>query len=202
MFTLLATMATAEAAPTTYALSGTLYVRVFKDTTTLASDLSHDHVVVAKGWTGTATWDPEDAGSCKMDISVPVAQLEVDDSSMRAKVGLEGTLDEGMRADVKENMLDDEQLDGGTYKTITWKASGCEVKVDKVDMTGDMTIHGKSKKLTVSLEMGGDGSSFHAKGSTRLKATDYGFEPFTAMFGALANENEMPLVVSIEGKSK
>ncbi len=187
MLMFLATMATADAAPTTYELSGLLYVQVFKDPDTLASDLSHDHVVRAKGWTGTATWDPEAPGSCKMDISVPVAQLEVDDPGMRSKVGLEGALDD---------------LDGDTYLSITWKGGGCAVKGDKVEMTGEMTIHGTSKKLTVSLDMGGDGSTFHAKGGTKLKATDYGFQPFTAMFGALANQNEMPLVVAIEGKAK
>ena len=188
MLTLLAAISTAEAAPTTYDLSGTLLVTVYKDPDTLASDLSHDHAVRAGNWSGTATWDPEDPGACAMDIKVPVSGLVVDDPAMRKKAGLEGTLDDGMRSDIKENMLSDEQLDGGKYTQITWKASSCEVKGDKVSMTGEMTIHGTTKKLTVPLVVSGDGAAFKAQGKTTLKATDYGFEPFSAMFGQLKNK--------------
>ena len=41
--------------------------------------------------------------------------------------------------------------------------------------------------------------NFSAKGSTKIKATQFGMEPYSAGFGALKNQDAMILVVSIHG---
>lgn len=188
-------------APVTYKLDpskGFVYIQVFKDPTTLASGLSHDHVIRAMGWTGAVTWDPANPATCKVDINVPVAQLLVDAPEMRKKVGYDTVLDDSQREDVTKNMLSDEQLDGKKYPNITFKATKCEGTGDSVKVTGGLTIHGVTKTVTVPMKVT-NGDAFTAKGSLHILATDYGFEPYSALLGQLKNQNDMTLTIDVVG---
>ena len=193
---------TVEAKPVTYTLDATkssLYVQVFKDPTTVAADLSHDHVVAATGWTGTVTWG---AGPCAVDISVPVAGLRNDDDAMRKRVGYDVMLDEGQRADVKANMLGASQLDASRSPTITYKAASCEATDATWKVTGALTIRGVAKRVITTLKVSADGARFSASGKFTAKTTDFGFEPFSAMLGALKNKAEMKFTLDVVGTAK
>ena len=141
--------------PVSYALqtgSSSLYVQVFKDTTTAASGMSHDHVMRASGWTGTATWDPARPENCKIDISVPVDKLVVDPAKLRAAVGYDSTLSDGQRGDVRKNMLSKDQLNSSKYSEISFSATSCKVvSGSKVDVSGKLTIKGTSKPITIQI---------------------------------------------------
>ncbi|MCP4807188.1 MAG: YceI family protein [Proteobacteria bacterium] len=176
-----------------------LYVQVFKDPDTVGADLSHDHVVTASGWTGTARWNVDDPSQCALSISVPVQKLVVDAPKMRAAVGLEGVLEDGQRDDVRKNMLASDQLDAASFKTISFEATSCVLSGKVVSVTGDFTLHGVTKSITVPLTVTADDSAFQARGSFKIKGSDYGVEPFTAMFGALKNKDKMALTVKITG---
>lgn len=190
----------AEAAAGTYNLNGSLYIQVYKDPSTVAAALAHDHIVQAKGWTGTATIDLADLSSCAMDISVPVDTLVVDATPIRENLGYTTFPKDSEREDIKKEMLSEGQLNGAKYKTITWKTTKCEMNGERVNMTGDLTIRGKSKTLTLPMSVKQDEVSFHAKGAVAIKATDFGFDPYSAGFGALKNQNRMLLSVSVHGK--
>lgn len=193
-------LGTADAAPVTYNLKGSLYVQVYKDPDTIAQALAHDHVVQAAGWTGTATWDPEDPAACAMDITVPVDKMIVDEKSVRERLGYDTFPSEGERADIRDAMLDDDVLDGAKYKTITWKLTKCEFGANRVTVTGDMTIHGSTQSLTLPMTVKADAVNFSAKGNTKIKSSQFGMPPFSAGFGALKNQDTMTLVVDIHGK--
>jgi hypothetical protein len=45
-----------------------------------------------------------------------------------------------------------------------------------------------------------DEASFSATGGFKAKHTDFGMDPFTAMLGALKNENEMKFTASLKGE--
>lgn len=191
---------TAEAEPVTYALKGTLYVQVYKDPTTIAQALAHDHVVKAVGWSGTATWDPEDASACAMDITVPVAKLEVDEKGLRERLGYDTFPSDGEREDIKAEMLGEKTLEADKHPEITWKLTGCEFGENRTSVTGDMTIHGTTQSITLPMSVKADSVNFSAKGSTKITASQFGMEPYSAGFGALKNQDKMILVVSIHGK--
>lgn len=191
-----------EAKPVTYTLDAaksSLYVQVFKDPTTVAADLSHDHVVAATGWTGTVTWG---AGPCAVDISVPVSGLRNDDDAMRKRVGYDVMLDEGQRADVKANMLGASQLDASRSPTITYKAMSCEATDATWKVTGALTIRGVAKRVITTLKVSADGARFSASGKFTAKTNDFGFEPFSAMLGALKNKAEMKFTLDVVGAAK
>ncbi|MCB9794119.1 MAG: YceI family protein [Alphaproteobacteria bacterium] len=179
-----------------------LTVQVYKDPDTVGAALSHDHVIAARAWTGQATWDPSDLSACKVSFTVPVARLDVDPPKLRAAVGLEGELSEKQREEVKGNMLAKDQLWGDQHPNITFTSTGCAAKGEQVEVAGRLNIRGVDKDMRVTMTVSADGQSFTASGSFRAKATDFGFEPFTAGFGALKNKDAMRFAVSVTGSAR
>ena len=121
-----------------------LYVQVYK-APTLATDLSHDHAIQAVGWSGKGTWDANDYSTCNIAISVPVNNLQVDNPDIRKLAGIDGTISESMRKDVKKHMLSDIQLNADKYPMITFQSTGCEGSGASMTLKGNFTMHGTTK---------------------------------------------------------
>ncbi|MDP2313897.1 MAG: YceI family protein [Pseudomonadota bacterium] len=179
-----------------------LYVQVYKDAGTVAANLSHDHVIAATGWNGTVRWDPSDVAACKVDIVVPVAGLRPDEEAMRKRVGYDQMLDADQREEVKGNMLGSGQLNAKSFADIKFTSTKCEAAGDKVKVTGNLTVHGVAKPVTSTMKISADGAALSASGTFSAKATDFGFEPYSALLGALKNKNEMKFTVDVKGSAK
>ncbi|MCB9776982.1 MAG: YceI family protein [Alphaproteobacteria bacterium] len=193
------------AGPTTYTIDpakGLLYVQVFKDQSTVAAGLSHDHVMQAKGYSGSFTWNPDDPSSCKVDVTVPVAQLDVDPQWLRDKVGYEGELSDGDRKSIRKNMLAKDQLNGESFPTISFASKSCAGSGGSVKVQGDMTLRGQTKPVTVTLKVDADGSTLTATGAFQARGSDFGLEPFSAMLGALKNRDDLSWSVQLVGAAQ
>ena len=179
-----------------------LYVQVFKDPGTLAAGLSHDHVVVATGWSGNVKWDNSNVTNCKVTISVPTSGLVNDETAMRQKVGYTTVLDDGQRAEVKDHMLSDTQLNAASFGTITFTSTACASSGDAVNVTGNFNLHGVSKTITIPMKISATDQDFSASGLFTAKQSDFGITPFTALGGALKNKDEIKFVVKAKGKAQ
>ena len=179
---------------------GIIFVQVYK-APTLASNLSHNHAIQAVGWSGKAKWDPEDYTSCDISISVPVNNLQVDKPEVRKLAGIEGTISESMRKDVKKHMLSDVQLDADQYPMIAFQSTECEGSGDSMTLKGNFTMHGTTKAISLPVSVS-DKDGLSLKGSFTVKATDYGIEPYSAMFGAIGNKDEMKLTFDLVAAGK
>lgn len=180
---------------------GMTYIVVNKDPSTLAAGLSHDHAIRAKGLSGSFTWNAADPGACRLKVLLPVNQLDVDAPATRAAAGIEGTLSDGQREDVKKNMLAKGQLYASNFPTITFQSDGCSLDGDAFAVQGDLTIRGKAKRVILRGSLRADNDAFRLQGSVQIKATDFGFEPYTALLGQLKNKNEMKLVIDLQGSA-
>ena len=108
-----------EAAPQEYTLNpkgSNLYVTVYKDDSTLLSAAAHNHAIRATNLTSSIKWDAEDLSACKINISVNVADLEVDSEQSRSlaaskekdpkiRKGFEKSISDSDRKAVRKNML-------------------------------------------------------------------------------------------------
>jgi polyisoprenoid-binding protein YceI len=189
--------------PVTYDLSKSdLIIQVFKDEGGLASGLAHNHAIKATKVSGSFTWDAADPAACKLTVTVPVSSLSPDETAVRKQVGLEGEIADGQREDIKKNMLASDQLDGANHKEITFVSSGCSGAGDKITLKGNLSIRGKARAVSVPVSFSADASSFSAKGKLTINATDFGFEPYSAMFGQIGNRNDMKLHVNLGGKAQ
>jgi polyisoprenoid-binding protein YceI len=165
-----------------------LFVVVRKDTQTALSTLGHDHVIRAGQLSGTVDFDPSAPKECKIDIIVPVAGLKADEPQMRKKVGLEGQMSEGNRADIEKDMRAEDQLDAARFPNITFKGTGCEAGAkDTVNVKGEITIHGKSMPVQVAMQYRFEGATLHARGRFNAKHADFGMKPYSAALGSLKN---------------
>ncbi len=191
-------------APVNYSIDagkGLTYILVNKDPDTLAAGLSHDHAIKSTGHSGSFTWNAADAGACRLEVTVPVAKLDPDLPAVRKAAGLEGEISDGQRADIKKNMLDSSQLNASAHPNISFKSKGCSGGEGSFEVSGDLSIRGKTKAVVLKGKLTADGSSFRITGRLPIKATDFGFEPYSAMFGQLKNRNEMTLVVDLQGNA-
>lgn len=186
----------ASAAPQAYTVDAgrsLLYINVYKDASTLAAGMSHDHAIRASGWVGRVWVDPDALGQCDVRISVPVSGLVIDEPWLRERSGLEGVLSESVRASVAKNMRSAAQLDAASYPTIQFTASSCSPD----EIAGELTIRSVTQHVTMPAEVVADGSTFSLDGQLTIRATSFGFEPFSAMMGALRNRDDMTLRVRL-----
>ena len=203
MLSLLIFTQIATAAPNDVAFlsnKGVLFVQVYK-ASTLASSLSHDHAIQAVGWSGKAKWDSEDYSTCNISISVPVNNLQVDNPNIRELAGIEGTISESMRKDVKKHMVSDVQLDADKYPMITFQSTSCEGAGSSMILNGNFTMHGTTNAISIPVTIS-DTDGLSLKGSFPVKATDYGIEPYSAMFGAVGNKDEMKITFDLVAAEK
>ena len=179
---------------------GVLYVQVYK-AATLAADLSHDHAIQAVGWSGKGTWDSEDYSTCNISLAVPVNNLQVDNPEIRKMAGIKGTISESMRMDVKKHMLSDIQLNAEKYPMIKFQSTTCEGSGSSMTLKGDFTMHGTTKAISIPITVSTD-TGLSLQGSFPVKATDYGIEPYSAMFGAVGNKDEMKITFDLVAAEK
>ena len=176
-----------------------LLVRVYRDPDTMGAGLSHDHVILARSLSGSVTWHPTDPTACDIQVRLPVRQLDPDPPRLRARLGLEGTLSEKQRGQVKKHMLADDQLHGDAHSHITFTATSCAATEGAVVVNGKLTIRGETRSVQTILQVDlSDG--FHAAGTLPIRATQFGFEPYTALMGALKNQDEMTLDIRLVGE--
>lgn len=176
-----------------------LYVQVYKDPDTAAAGMSHDHVVLARGWSGSVTWHPQDPSQCRIRVVVPVDRLDPDPAWLRKVVGYEGELSEGNRKTIKKNLLARDQLDAESFPRITFESKSCSGTRGAVKVVGDLELRGRTRSITTILAVKLD-EGFSASGSFDARATDFGFEPYTAMLGALKNQDRMRFTVELQGR--
>ena len=131
-----------------------------------------------------------------MEISLPVAKLDPDAPAMRKAVGYDTELSDSQRATVKKNLLAKDQLDGDRYPDITFRSTSCSATTGSVKVTGSLSMHGVSKTVSTTMKVSLD-QGFAADGTFKAKGSDFGFEPYTAMLGALKNLDQMVFTVKL-----
>jgi polyisoprenoid-binding protein YceI len=102
-------------------------------------------------------------------------------------------------------------MDNNTYKALKTKtnknisfvlSSGAVTQSDPssylVKVIGNLTIAGKTQKidLAATAKYNGADKSFTINGSKKLKMTDYGVDPPTAMFGTIKTGNDITISFS------
>lgn len=173
-----------------------IVVRVNRDDGTLLSGLSHNHAIRARQVRPEITLN--DDGSCRIAIRFPVSALEVDAPASRKKYQLEGLLDDDDRADIREHMLDEDQLDAARYPEISFVSDACALGDTELTLKGKLRVRGKSKRIATTLRRSQD-----PKGRTRLigsipiRGSEFGIEPYSAALGALKNQDAMTLELEL-----
>jgi len=196
---------TVQAEPQRYVLDpdkSKLYVQVFKDKSTLAAGLAHDHVVLATGWQGKVLVDPKKLAVCVVEVTVPVAGLRADLPEMRTLVGYKKMLSDSRQKTVGKHMRAKKQLDANNFPQITFRSQSCSGTKKELLVNGELTIRGKSKAVTIPLQIFHGNNSIRAKGTFTAQHSDFGFAPYSAFFGTVKNRQDILFVINAVGTAQ
>ena len=165
--------------------------------TGIAAALAHDHSVRASTFSGSITYDPNDASACQVEITIPVEELVVDEPADRQRLDLEDGPGEKNRAKIKKSMLSKKQLWAEDHPTITYQSTTCEVSGDQMMATGNLTIRGVTKEITTPLRISIEDARFTVEGQFTVNHTDFGFKPYSAALGTIRNADPLEFHLSL-----
>ncbi len=119
-------------------------------------------------------------------------RLNADPTSLHVREGKGGlqALGDDDKADIRKT-IDKDVL---KKKDITFQSSSVQAAGDGLQVSGELTMGGKSN--TVSFDLGESGGTI--TGSAGVKQSDWGIKPYSALFGALKVNDEVQVV--FEGK--
>lgn len=182
-----------------------LVVQVFKEGA--MSALAQDHACHATELSGSIVADASSPKASSVSVVVQTKTIINDDPKMRTKFGLPLDVADGDRASIGKTMRGPDVLDVDKHPTIAFKSTSVDVVVEpdgkaaKGKVTGDFTLRGVTKKLTipVTVTLGEGGNTIDAKGSVRFKGSDWGMAPLSMFLGGIKNKDELLLHVHLVG---
>jgi hypothetical protein len=175
----------------------------------------HNHVIASHSLSGTV-YVPGDLMRASFEIHVPVAELSVDEAALRER---EGSADfppevpEAARQGTRRNMLGAALLDGEHHHEIVLRAlrlasaaaatgdAGAAGGAAMVLARVQTTVRGEVRAITVPVSYSLTDGSVTASGEARLRQSDLGLTPFSAMLGALQVQDEMRISFRIVARS-
>jgi len=155
----------------------------------LMSFAGHAHEVVAPAARGRVTFDP-------LDLPHASVSLEFDAAALRVMGTGESASD---LSTVQATMLSDRVLDVAHFPKIDFQSRNVSVALhgaNAADVTieGDMTLHGKSRPMTIRASAALDAAGgVTARGSFTIKQTDFGIVPVTAAGGTIRVKDELDI---------
>jgi polyisoprenoid-binding protein YceI len=173
-----------------------LAVRLYRDGP--ASALAHDHVVEATEVTGRVEYDPAAPETAAIVVEVPTAALRVDEPAARRRLGLEGDLSEGQRADVDRSMRGPDQLDAARFPTVRFASTRVVAEGNgRLRVTGALTIRGVAREVTFPATVVAESGALRARASLPFLQSSFGYRPYRAFLGAVRNKDEATLHVDL-----
>src|SRR3569832_2464538 len=155
----------------------------------------HNHVIASHDISGTF-YVPDDIEHSTFELHIPVGQLAVDESDLRAKEGPDfpKEVPESAKEGTRRNMLSEALLNGAQYDENTQTSQHIRTNTPRgsqVLADVQITIRGQTHTVSVPVTYSQSGDRLTADGDLPLKQTDHSLTPFTAALGALAVQDEM-----------
>jgi polyisoprenoid-binding protein YceI len=154
--------------------------------TGLGSFAGHEHLVVAQNVQGEVMLDADELSKSSVDLIVDARAL---------RVSPEGE-PEGDAPKVQAVMHGPDVLDASRFGTIHFGSTRVSGKLSapgvyELTVTGELSLHGVVKPLTLPVHVEVRGSSLVASGKFSLKQTDFGIEPTSAAGGLVKVADEV-----------
>jgi len=135
--------------------------------------------------TGTVVFDKDNPAKSSVEVSVPIESLDTHNS-------------------IRDRSLKSPDFfNAKQFPTMTFKSTKVEGSGDTLEVSGDLTIRGVTKPLTVDFKKGGEGKGVFGEmrggGETRftIKRSDFGMN-----FQQGAVGDEVSIILSLEGVKK
>ena len=156
--------------------------------------LGHNHVITSAEESGFVWRGPTPAAS-GFQLRIPVSTLVVDDPAARAAAGpdFEGAVPESARDGTKKNLLRAEVLDAEQFPDVTVRAGWLGGTWQDPVAQADVTLKGVTRRVEVPLDLTDAAGTLTARGTFRLRQTEFGMVPFSVGGGAIQVADEIVL---------
>jgi len=159
-----------------------------------AARLAHDHAVEATRFAGTITYDSAAPESAQVVVDVETADLRVDEPAARRRLGLEGDLSPGQRAEVERAMRGADQLDTARFPTVRFASTRVRREADgRHVVTGELTIRGVAREVTFPAQVALEQGTLVARAVVAFLQSSFGYRPYSTLLGAIRNRDEVTL---------
>jgi polyisoprenoid-binding protein YceI len=135
-----------------------------------------------KDISGTVTFDAADPAKSSVEVTVPVESVDTRNEKR------------------DQHLKSPDFFNAKQFPTLSFKSTKVEASGNTYKVTGDFTLHGVTKPLTVEFKKGGEGKGM--QGETRgggearftIKRSDFGMSFMPAAIG-----DEVAIILSLEG---
>jgi hypothetical protein len=166
------------------------------------SRFGHNHVISVGNMTGTVTVEP-DLSAAAWELEIPVADLVVDDPSLRDLYGEDFSSEPSPEdiAGTRENMLSEPVLAGDMFRAIRVAGMGFAGEPGEATLDATVTLLGRDIELSLPASIAVDGDALTATGTFSLTHEDLGMKPFSVMMGALQVGEQLDFTYEIRAFS-
>jgi hypothetical protein len=92
-----------------------------------------------------------------------------------------------------ESYVRDDILEARKFPRVQFRSTSVELDGDEAEVTGDLTLHGRTRSLTVRVEA----AEGRRVARVRLNQPDFGIVPFKAMLGTLKIQPKVEVELSL-----
>ena len=173
-----------------------LAVRLYREG--VGSRLAHDHVVEATEVMGRVEYDAARPEASSIVVEARTASLRVDEPAARRRLGVEGDLSNGQRADVDKAMRAPDQLDVAQHPTIRFTSTRIVPEGDgRLRVTGQLTLRGVTREVSFPAMVALESGALRGRATLTLLQSSFGYRPYRALLGAIRNKDEVTLHVDV-----
>jgi polyisoprenoid-binding protein YceI len=165
-------------------------LRLKTSRTGLGRKAGHDLTIEVTRWSGDVVADASDPGRSSVTFTADVDSLEV----LEGVGGLKALTDAD-RADIKQTIRD-KILRPAEHPSITFTSTGVAGSPESFTVTGDLTIMGTTRPITLEARMDGDG---RVRGAGTVVQSTWGIKPYSALAGALRLADEVRVEFDLAG---
>jgi polyisoprenoid-binding protein YceI len=167
------------------------------------SRLGHNHVMTSQHLAGRVWVHPELARS-GFELSLPVAQLVVDDPEARRAAGSDFPPDipQSDKDGTRKNMLRPEVLDGERYPEVKLHSAKVGGTLEAPQVTASITIKDASRDVEVPVKLAIERAKLTASGEFDILQTQFGMKPFSVALGALEVQDRLHIKFTVVAEKR
>lgn len=173
-----------------------LVVQLFK--TGVGAALAHDHIVRATKFSGQIDLDPNAPTAAQVAVDVDATALVVDEPEVRTKFNLPLGLSEENRQEIQQTLESEGQLYVRRHARIRFRSTRITLaKEGQYAVIGDLELRGVTRLVSLFVQAEFEKAVLRVKGTGRFLQSSFGYQPYSAFWGAVRNQDEVVLHVDI-----
>jgi polyisoprenoid-binding protein YceI len=177
-----------------------LIVRLYKNG--FFSGFGHDHLVIAREFSGLVEFDEVDPTRFKISVEVPANSIASDLPEIRRKYGLD-ELSQKDWIEINKTMRSSRQLDIEKYPIVSFSSDNLKrIEGARFEITGEFSLHGVTKLIAVPVTISVKNGILKLQGGFSFLQSDYNIKPFSAALGTVRNKDEALLKFDISALEK